>query len=177
MAANTALVVVDVQNIMFETPGFTPYQGQRVLEVIKGLISCARETKTPVVYIQHTTDAPGSEFEKDSRNWLVHPDVAPRADDPVCLKYSYDAFLDTDLHATLKKLCASRLILCGLQTEVCIDTTVRSALFHGYESVIASDGHTTYDKDVASAKTIVDLHNDVWQGRFGQVMPARDVEF
>ena len=177
MPKDTALVVIDVQNIMFETEGYTPYQGKRVLEAIKGLIGRARETETPVVYIQHTTDDDGSPFEKGSRNWLVHPDIAPQDGDVTSLKRSYDAFFNTRLNDKLQRLGARKLVLCGMQTEICVDSTVRAALTHGYQSVIVSDGHTTFDKDVAPANVIVDLHNDVWHNRFGQVMPARDVEF
>ena len=177
MSKNTALVVVDVQNIMFEEPGYDLYRKDEVLATIKGLIRTAREKGVPVVYIQHTTEGIGSLFEKDSHNWRVHPDIAPEPDDTTSLKYSYDAFFDTGLEAKLEKLGAKRLVFCGLQTEVCMDTTVRSALAHGFDSILAGDGHSTYDKKCASARTIIDLHNDVLHRRFCTVMNAADIEF
>ncbi|MUM78010.1 isochorismatase family protein [Pseudodesulfovibrio sp. F-1] len=177
MPKKTALVVVDVQNILFETPGYELYRAKEVLGVISRLIGSAREVGVPVVFIQHTTRGAGSEFEKGSHNWRIHPAIAPQPGDSVCLKYSYDAFYDTDLHATLKELGATRLVFCGLQTEVCMDTTVRSALAHGYAGVLAADGHSTYDKPCATAQTIIDLHNDVLHRRFCTVMPSDGIKF
>jgi len=177
MASDTVLVVVDVQNIMFEEPGYDLYRKDEVLSVIKGLICAARAAGAPVVYVQHTTEGVGSLFEKGSHNWRVRADIAPEPDDPTSLKYSYDAFFNTELDAKLKALGAKRLVFCGLQTEVCLDTTVRSALSHGYESVLAADGHSTYDKPMATAATIVALFNDVLNRRFCQVMPAAEITF
>jgi len=177
MSNETALVVVDVQNILFETPGYELFREKEVLDVISGLIASARQAGVPVVFIQHTTRGAGSEFEKDSHNWRIHPAIAPQPGDAVCLKYSYDAFFDTDLDATLKGLGATRLVFCGLQTEVCVDTTVRSALAHGYSSVLAGDGHSTFDTEAAPARTIVAHHNAVLHRRFCTVMPAANVDF
>lgn len=170
MAPDTALIVVDVQNIMFETPGFPLYNGEQVLENIKQLIAKARAASVPVVYIQHTTEGIGSEFEKDSHNWQINPAIAPKEGDTISLKYSYDAFLNTELDAKLKMLGAEKLIFCGLQTEVCVDTTVRSAKAHGYESVLVGDAHSSYDNAVMKAKDIVAHHNNVLDRRFCEVV-------
>ncbi|WP_419785138.1 cysteine hydrolase family protein [Pseudodesulfovibrio sp.] len=175
--AKTALVVVDVQNIMFEEPGYDLYRKDEVLAVMKSLIDSARGAGVPVVYIQHTTEGIGSPFEKGTHNWQVRADIAPQPGDATSLKYSYDAFFNTELDAILKKLDAKKLVFCGLQTEVCMDTTVRSALAHGYESVLAADGHSTYDKPMASARTIIALHNDVLHRRFCTVLPAAEITF
>lgn len=74
---NRVLVVIDVQNIMFETPGLELYEGERVLATIKELIARARKAEVPVLYVQHTTEGIGSEFEKDSHNWQIKEDIAP----------------------------------------------------------------------------------------------------
>lgn len=175
MAENTVLVVIDVQNAMFADA--IPFEGERVLATIKGLIAKARAAEVPVVYIQHTMEGIGSEFEKDSDNWQVHPDIAPLPDDVTSLKYTYDAFCDTNLDAKLKALGAEKLILCGLQTEVCVDTTTRSALAHGYRSVLVGDAHSTYDTDVMKAEMIVKHHNQVLNRRFCEVVMAGDIIF
>lgn len=174
---NKVLVVVDVQNIMFETPGYELHEGERVLATIKDLIARARKAEVPVVYIQHTTEGIGSEFEKDSHNWQIKADIAPLPDDVVALKYSYDAFFDTELDCELKVLGAETLVFCGLQTEVCVDTTIRSALAHGYKSILAGNAHSTYDNEVMKAKDIVAHHNNVLNRRFCTVMEAADIQF
>lgn len=86
MTENIALVVVDVQNVMFETPGSTLYEEERVLNTIIGLIAKARAADIPIVYIQHTTEGIGSEFEEGSYNWQIRADIAPHEGDTVSLK-------------------------------------------------------------------------------------------
>lgn len=175
--ADTVLVVIDVQNIMFETEGYVPFEGGRVLAAIEGLIGVARGQGVPVHYIQHTTEGAGSDFEKDSRNWLIRREIAPKQGDTVSVKHSYDGFWNTDLDATLKKLGAKKLVFCGLQTECCVDTTVRSALAHGYESVLIGDAHTSYDNGVLTGEQIVAHHNRTLHNRFCKVVMSGDFSF
>ena len=175
--SETVLVVIDVQNIMFETPGYVPFEGDRVLKTIAALIASAREAGVPVHYVQHTSEGIGSEFEAESHNWRIHPSITPQQGDTISLKHSYDAFWKTDLDAILKGLGAKRLVFCGLQTECCVDTTVRSALAHGYQSVLIGDGHTSYDNGVLSGEQIVAHHNQTLDRRFCQVVRAGDFRF
>ncbi|MCJ2165964.1 MULTISPECIES: isochorismatase family protein [unclassified Pseudodesulfovibrio] len=177
MSGATVLVVVDVQNIMFETPGYEPFEGERVLKTIAGLIAAARHGHVPVYYIQHTTEGAGSDFEKDSHNWLIRPEIAPKKGDHITFKTSYDAFWKTDFDANLKQLGARKLVFCGLQTECCVDTTVRSALAHGYKSVLVGDAHTSYDNGVLTGGQIVAHHNQTLHRRFCTVMTAENVCF
>lgn len=177
MSKGTVLVVIDVQNIMFDTPGYTPFEGERVIQNIQTLIARARECGVPVHYIQHTTEGVGTEFEKDSHNWLIRPEIAPKEGDRVSMKTSYDAFWKTDFDANLKEMGADRLVFCGLQTECCVDTTVRSALAHGYDSVLVGDAHTSYDNGVITGEQIVAHHNQTLNRRFCQVIPTQDVCF
>ena len=175
--SETVLVVVDVQNVMFETEGEVPFEGERVLKTIERLIGHARENSVSVYYIQHTTEGAGSAFEKDTHNWRVRHEIAPKEGDPVSLKRSYDAFWNTDFEANLKKLGAKKLVFCGLQTECCVDTTVRSALAHGYESILIGDAHTSYDNGVLTGGQIVAHHNQTLHKRFCQVVMFEDLSF
>lgn len=174
---DTVLVVIDVQNIMFETEGSVPFEGERVVKVIEGLIASAREHGIPVHYIQHTSEGAGTPFERDSRNWLIRKEIAPQEGDTISLKTSYDGFWKTDLDAILKKLGAKKLVFCGLQTECCVDTTVRSAMAHGYESVLIGDAHTSYDNGVLTGEQIVAHHNQTLNKRFCQVVMYGEFSF
>ena len=100
---DTVLVVIDVQNVMFETEGHVPFEGERVIRTIEGLIADAREHGVPVHYIQHTTEGAGTPFERDTRNWLIRREIAPQEGDTVSLKTSYDGFWKTDLAGDPRK--------------------------------------------------------------------------
>jgi len=175
--SETVLVVIDVQNIMFETPGEIPFEGERVLNNIQSLIASARDANVPVYYIQHTTEGEGAQFAKDSHNWFIKAEIAPQDGDTISLKTSYDSFWKTDFDANLQKMGAKELVFCGLQTECCVDTTVRSALAHGYESVLVGDAHTSYDNGVLTGEQIVAHHNQTLHRRFCQVVMSKDFHF
>lgn len=177
MANRTALIVVDVQNILFETPGYTLFDEQRVVGNIERLISKARSTNTPVIYIQHTTEGEGSEFAEGSHNWEIIERIAPNAEDNIFLKRTYDAFTNVGLKQKLLEMGVDRLVFCGLQTEVCVDTTIRSALAHGFTSILAGDAHSTYDTKALPAEKIIAHHNLTLHRRFCTVMDSDDIAF
>jgi nicotinamidase-related amidase len=71
---------------------------------------------------------------KNQPLWQVHPQIAPKEKDRIIVKYHADSFFETDLHALLQKDGITDIIVCGVQTEFCVDTTIRSAFSHGYHS-------------------------------------------
>ena len=73
-------------------------------------------------------------------------------------KTASDAFYNTNLHAQLQNLGIRQLILCGLQTEYCVDTSCRAAISLGYDTYLLSDGHTTGDAQLTAAQ-IIEHHN------------------
>jgi nicotinamidase-related amidase len=153
--SGTALLVIDVQTSLVAGAD----RGTDVVEVIRRLIARARTAGTPVVYLQHC-HATYQPMMKGSAGWHIQADVAPNPGDLVIEKTASDGFHQTSLRAKLDLLGVKRLIICGLQTEFCVDTTCRAALSRGFEVVLASDGHTTTDAVVA-AGLVVRHHNFV----------------
>ncbi|MGL1894260.1 MAG: cysteine hydrolase [Spirochaetaceae bacterium] len=139
-----ALLIIDVQNIMFTHDGGV-YKKDEVLENIKFLLNKARVESIPVIFIQHTDKKEGPfKVGEDSRQ--IHNDIKPIDGEVIIPKYSWDSFLDTDLKNELNKLNIDKLVIAGMQTDFCVDTTVRSAYSHGYKNnVLVSDAHTTWD--------------------------------
>jgi len=175
-SGRTALVVIDVQRVMFETPGEIPFEGERTLATIVRLIARAREAGAPVVYVQHDFGA-DSPMPMGSPLWEIHPAIAPREGDAVVAKTKPDAFAGTRLAETLAGLEATRLVLCGLQSDCCVDTTCRRASSEGYEVVLTSDAHTTFDCPMLTGGQLVDYHNWSLGKRFAALALADEVEF
>ena len=69
----------------------------------------------------------------------VLPELAPHAQDPVVAKHRYSGFFETELDATLRRLGVRDLIVTGSTTSVCVDSTVRDAMFRGYRCVVLED--------------------------------------
>ena len=177
MTGRTALVVIDVQLGMFDAPGEPPVPGgERLLEKIRGLIGEAREAGAPVVYVQHC-DGPGGLLEEGTERWKVHPRIAPLDGDPTVKKRTPDSFLETTLGEELESRNIEGLVLAGMQTEVCVDTTCRRAFSLGYDVTLVKDAHGTWDNDDLSAVQIIAHHNEVLGGRFATAVNADEVRF
>ena len=151
--SKTALLVIDVQSALVASAD----QGSDVVAVIRRLIERARGSGTPVIYLQHC-HATYQPMMKGAAGWHIHADVAPEPGEMVIEKTASDAFYQTSLQTELERLAVERLIICGLQTEFCVDTTCRAAFSRGFEVVLAADAHTTTDA-VMSARIVVQHHN------------------
>ncbi len=174
--STTALIVVDVQRGMFASSEQQPHDGDAVLSRIAGLVARSRESATPLIFVQHDGGA-GHYLEKSGEGWAVHPGTGYRYGDTVVEKRHCDAFLDTDLHERLAGLGVSSVVLTGMVTEYCVDTTCRRAFSLGYDVILASDAHTTFSKPHIGAEQIIRHHNEVLGSNFAKARPAAEIDF
>jgi nicotinamidase-related amidase len=170
-----ALLVIDVQAGMFDQAN-PVHNGNALLSTIADLIGRARAAEVPVVYIQHCGSAGGIN-EPGTPGWEIHPRIAPLQADVVVQKHHPDAFQDTSLRHELEVKGVEKLIVVGIQTEYCVDTTCRRAYSLGYEVTLAMDAHTTWDTDLLSASQIIAHHNQVLSGWFVTLEEADNIEF
>jgi nicotinamidase-related amidase len=151
--SKTALLVIDVQSALVASA----YRGADLVAVIGGLLTRARAAGIPIVYLQHF-DATYQPLIKGSAGWRIHEGVAPKPGEIVIEKAASDGFYQTDLQSELDRLSVERLVVCGLQTEFCVDATCRAAFSRGFEVVLAADAHSTTDA-IAPAAVVVQHHN------------------
>ncbi|MHB9146548.1 MAG: cysteine hydrolase family protein [Symbiobacteriia bacterium] len=170
----TALLVIDVQAGMF-SPSNPVHEGDALLSVLSALIARARAAGAPIVYIQHDS-GPGTDLEYGTPGWEVHAPIAPRPGDIRIEKRTPDSFHQTSLQQELQALGVNKLILCGIQTEFCVDTTCRRAFSLGYDATLVSDGHSTWDSEHLTADQIRAHHNRVLRS-FATVTASGDVAF
>jgi ureidoacrylate peracid hydrolase len=76
---------------------------------------------------------------RDTWNTDILPELKPQADDVVIYKHRFSGFYQTDLDATLKKLGIKHLIITGCTTSVCVEATVRDAMYSDYSCVLLTD--------------------------------------
>jgi nicotinamidase-related amidase len=175
MPKYTVLLVIDVQVGLFQ--GNLLFEPQRLLDNINILLNKARSKGVPVVYIQHTSENEKSPFAAGNPMREIHPDIQPHPGDAVVSKSHPDSFQDTVLKEKLDALGIKKLVICGLQTEYCVDTTVRRAFSLGYEDIFVSDAHSTFDNGVITAPQIIAHHNTTIDGSFATLKKAQEVEF
>ncbi|MNM98258.1 Streptothricin hydrolase [compost metagenome] len=97
-------------------------------------------------------------------------------------KTTGDSFYQTNLQKLLPKEDFERLVICGLQTDYCVNATVRQALKLGYDVVLAGDAHSTVDNGNLTAEDIIAEHNKDLAHLTGSVAridvtPAKDIHF
>ena len=159
MSKDTAFLVIDVQVGLIEPA----YQGQEVLEHINTLLTKARTTQTPVIYVQHD-GPPGHGLAVGTLSWQIHPAIAPQIGEIIVHKQASDSFHNTTLRAELDKHGIKHMVVAGGQTEYCVDTTVRRATTCGYDVTLVGDAHTTNDADTLSAAQIIAFYNETLNG-------------
>ncbi|WNC16100.1 cysteine hydrolase family protein [Brevibacillus brevis] len=158
MSKKSALLIIDVQEYLIEHA----YQGQALAERIGKLAARARALQIPVLYVQHCESE--GEFSIGTPTWQIHHSVTPEQHEPVIHKWACDSFLDTPLLDELASRDINHLVITGLQTEYCIDTTCRRAISLGFDVTLVQDAHSTLDSRVLSAEQIIAHHNAVLTG-------------
>jgi len=171
-----ALVVIDVQKGMFEIEGFAPLDGEAVVDRIASLIARARKNGAPVFFVQHD-GGPEHPFHPGKSGFPFHEKLSPRADDDVTVKHRGSAFHGTDLDAKLKAANIDTLVICGMQSEYCVDSAVRGAVERGYKVILVADGHTTGDTKVLRAADIIAHENETLGGSYAEIVRAAGIDF
>ncbi|MGO4701428.1 cysteine hydrolase family protein [Dyella sp. 2RAB6] len=175
----SALLVIDMQQGLC-TGAWAAYDIDRVLQRVNGLVDRARAAGVPVVLIQHE-EAEG-DLVHDTAGWQLVDGLHAQADDPRVRKVTPDSFYETELGQLLQQRGIDHLAICGLQSDFCIDTTVRRALALGYHVSLAEDAHSTVDNEVLPAQRIIAHHNWVLArlqtfGTRMEVVPAQALRF
>ncbi len=176
MNNNTALVIIDVQLGMFDERDAV-FEGNKLIDTVKTLIGQARASSIPVVFVQHNGEGDDHPLRPDKPGWLIHPAIQPEQDDVVIHKCHPDAFQETSLQKELDLLGIKNLIVAGIQTEYCVDTTCRRAYSLGYNVTLVQNGHTTWDTEQLKASQIIAHHNQVLGGWFVSLKSADEIQF
>ena len=151
-----AMLIIDVQQVLCVGEQ-AAYDVERVIDRINFVSRKARAAGALVVVIQHETQ--GGEMDHGTENWKLSPTLETRSGDVHLRKKATDSFHRTELHELLQSRGITSLVICGLQSEFCVDTTTRRAMALGYPVVLVSDGHSTVDNGVLSAAQISAHHN------------------
>ena len=97
-------------------------------------------------------------------SWKLAPALEIHAGDVHVRKTATDSFHRTELHELLQSRGITSLVICGLQSEFCVDTTTRRAMALGYPVVLVCDGHSTVDNGILTAAQISAHHNKTLSG-------------
>jgi nicotinamidase-related amidase len=139
-----ALLVIDVQAFYFPGGRVPLVEPEAASAKARQLIDHFRAAGRPVIHVQHlpkgvdVPDPTGIDPE-----YRIHPDVVPRQGEVLIGKHHANSFRDTELLTTLRNLGVTRLVVCGMQTHMCVEAAVRAAADLGFEVTVVGDACAT----------------------------------
>ncbi len=147
-----ALLVVDMQNY-FLAPGAPAYlsAGTVILPAVKKLIAAFRASARPVIFTRHAHHPDGHDAGIMKWWWdkmctdgtpesEIHPEISPLASELVLTKCRYSAFFRTDLETILRSLKVEDLVIAGVMTNLCCESTARDAYYRNFRVFFPADG-------------------------------------
>ena len=141
---NQALLIIDIQNDYFPG-GAMELVGSPAAGAKAGmLLQAFRQKQLPLVHIQHVSTRPGATFFlPNTRGVEIHESVAPQAGETVLQKNFPNSFRGTPLLEHLRKLQITQLVIAGMMTQMCVDSTTRAAADLGFQCLLAHDACAT----------------------------------
>lgn len=160
-----AVVVVDVQNDYCHKEGSLGKRGSNLemvdgmIQNIKTLLASAREQQVPVIFVKtHHEEATNSDAWKTRSNgrstkncipgsWgAAFYEIEPNGEEPVVVKHRYSAFIHTRFESILRALNVDTLIMTGISTNVCVESTARDGFMLDYHIILPEDACAAYSK-------------------------------
>jgi nicotinamidase-related amidase len=134
------LLIVDFQNDYFDGGAMPLVGADRAVAAAEGVLASFRRAGDPVVHVQHIWDDPEATFMRPgTRGVDIHDDVRPLGSEAVVTKAEPNSFLGTGLEQLLGELDTQELVVLGMMTSMCVDSTVRAAAELGYDVTLVHD--------------------------------------
>lgn len=184
---HTAIVVIDVQNDFLHPEGgqakngINVEAGQRMLDTLLEFLEESAQLRIPTIFVRNTqnawTKSDALLWQRGNRPEICEEGtfgvqfyrVKPRQEDYVITKHRYSAFIGTDLDLVLRCRRIKTLVLAGVTTNTCVESTARDGFMLEYNIVVLSDCVATHtEKDHEAALSNIG-------GRFGRVHGSREI--
>lgn len=176
---NTPLLVIDVQKA-FDHPSWGERNNLEAEAHIVQLIESWRAAGRPIIFVQHLSQSRSSLFHEQAETSQFKDCLQVQKGDVIIRKYVNSAFIGTDLEQQLRALGCSQIVICGLTTNHCVETTTRMAGNLGFKPILVSDATATFNRVGPNGKmyaaeeihqmTLVNLHQE-----FAEIMETQDL--
>ncbi len=171
MLMKTALLVIDIQQALIDEH---PANEELFLKRVDELIQAAHASGKEVIYVRHDGGA-GDLLEQGSPGWRLNRSLSPSVQERIFEKRYPSSFKDTGLKDYLLERGIQRLVICGMQTEYCIDSSVKAAFEHGFSVVIPSGATTTYSNPFLSGEQMISYYETmIWQLPIAEVVSMQN---
>jgi nicotinamidase-related amidase len=140
---STALIVIDVQESFRQRSNWAATNRPDIAERVSRLVRASRDRGDQVVWVLHAEPGTGGVFDPALGHVRLMDGLEPRLDEPVLTKTSHNAFTTTNLQQLLTATGVRELVICGIRTEQCCETTARLASDLGYKVVFVTEATAT----------------------------------
>ena len=165
------LLVIDIQK------GITDdelYNYDTFVKNTQKLIQVARNNNVEVIYVMHD-DGIGSGFSVGDEAFEIADIVKPNPGEKIYIKTVNSAFSIKELKKYLENSLDKDLMIIGLQTNFCIDSTIRSAFDNGFNVIVPLEANSTFNNEYMDAKTTYEYYNEMmWPDRFAKCVSMEE---
>ncbi|WP_082383945.1 cysteine hydrolase family protein [Chryseobacterium sp. ERMR1:04] len=157
---NTALLIIDVQNDYFKGGKMTLVGAEEAGKKTQQVLAYFRKNNLPIINIKHIATNEGADFFlPDTKGAEINSVVEPKSGEKVIVKHYPNSFRDTELLEYLQSKGIKNLVITGMMTDVCVESTTRAAFDLGFSNTIISDATATRDREL-----------------FGKVVKAEEIQ-
>ena len=166
------LLVVDTQKAITNS-GL--YQFEVFETKVKELIHKARQNDIEVICVRHD-DGVGNELTKGNEGFEIYEGFQPMDDEVIFDKNVNSSFKDTGLLEYLRKKEENTIVIVGLQTDYCIDATIKAGFEHGFKMIVPANTNSTLDNKYMSAEQTYTYYNEfMWNRRYAECISFEKV--
>lgn len=174
---NRALIVIDVQESFRARPAWARIANPKIAEPVNRLVRLARANGDLVVWVLHSEPGSGDVFDPAQGHVRSLAELEPpRPGEPVLYKTAHNAFTTTNLQRLLTEAGVRELLVCGIRTEQCVETTARVGSDLGYRVVFVTDATTTEPVGGLGADAIIERTEAVLRDRFARIATVAELE-
>ena len=143
-------------------------------ERVKCLIELARKNNVEVIYVRHD-DGPDCELTKGKEGFEIYEGFAPLDGEKIFDKTVNSSFKGTGLLEYLKDKGEDTIIVVGLQTDYCMDATIKCGFEHGFNMIVPEYTNSTFDNDFMSGEKTYKYYNQyMWNKRYAKCVSFED---
>ncbi|HJD85347.1 isochorismatase family protein [Kitasatospora aureofaciens] len=160
---NSALIVIDVQESFRQRPDWAAISNPGIVGQVNRLVDSTRANGDLVVWVMHSAPNSGTAFDPASGHVRLMDGLVPADGEPIITKSSHNAFTTTNLQQLLTKHGIRHLVISGIRTEQCCETTTRVASDLGYDVTFVTDATATSPiphRDAPADRTLAEILAD-----------------
>lgn len=165
------LLIVDAQKLIVNE---NLYKFKDFMSNIRLLIDTARTEGIEVIFTRHD-DGIGEPLSKGNEGFDIYDEIQPVNDEKIFDKTVNSPFKESGLLEYLKFKNENSLIVAGLQTEYCIDATVKCGFEYGFDIIVPEYSNSTFNNEFMSSEESYKYYNKhIWNGRYARCLSLED---